>query len=143
MNNKPYYPMLVSLGGLIGFLAIAWGCDALMQFLRNRNAVTFSLNHVIFWSFALIALLLAAACLLLAWLTLVRLPANAWGSLLYLLCGLFIVTYPILYYTPVVCCWLPDIKAIDFGLTMYLYSAGGWLAVIGLAGLVWKGRKKQ
>ena len=143
MSVKPNNPVLVSIAGLVGFLGIAWGCDGLMQFLRYRNAQTFSLNYVIFWAYALIALVLAAAWLLLAWVVLVRLPGNFWVSLVYLLVGLFIVAYPALYYTPVLCCGLPDIQAIQLAPSMYLYSSAGCVAVIGLVGLVWRGRKRR
>ena len=143
MSVKPNNPVLVSIAGLVGFLAIAWGCDSLMQFLRTMNVQTFTLNYVILWVYALIALLLAAAWLLLAWVVLVRLPGNFWVSLVYLLVGLFIVAYPALYYTPVLCCGLPDIQAIQLAPSMYLYSSAGCVAVIGLVGLVWRGRKRR
>ena len=146
MSRKSNSPVLVSITGLIGVLGIAWLCDGLMQFLRNQSAVTFSLNYFIFWIFGLVALVLAAAWLLVAWVVLIRLPGNFWVSLLYLVCGLFIVFYPALYYSPayspVLCCWLPDIAAIQLGPTTYLYSSGGWVAIIGLAGLVLRGGKR-
>jgi hypothetical protein len=142
MNTSSNNPVLVSLTGLIGILGIAWGCDGLMQFLRYQNSQTFALPHVILWTNALVALLLAAAWLLLAWMALVRLPGNSAVFVVYLLAGLFILAYPALYYTPALCCSLPDIPAIQLGSTMYLYSSGGWLAVLGLAGLVWRRKKR-
>ena len=140
LNVKPNNSVMVSTTGLIGLLGIAWGCDSLMQFLRYQNMRTFSLNNVIFWVYALIALVLAASWLLLAWEVLVRLPGNTWVSLAYLLVGLIILAYPALYYTPFLCCGLPDIPVIQLGSSMYLYSSGGWLAVLGLAGLLWRGK---
>jgi hypothetical protein len=146
MSRKSNSPVLVSVTGLIGVLGIAWLCDGLMQFLRNQSAVTFTLNYFVFWIFGLVALVLAAAWLLVTWVALIRLPGNFWVSLLYLVCGLFIVFYPALYYSPaylpLLCCWLPNIAAIQLGPTMYLYSSGGWVAIIGLAGLVLRARKK-
>ena len=138
MNASPYRPVLVSLAALVGFLGIAWGCDGLIQFLRYQNAQTFSLTYVILWTYALTALVLAVA-----WLVLVRLPGNFLVSLVNLLVGLFIVAYPALYYSPLLCCGLPDLKAIQPGPSMDLYSSGGWLAVVGLAGLVRTGRKNR
>jgi hypothetical protein len=140
--RKPFSPLLVSLTGLVGLLGIAWLCDGLMEFLRYQNIRTFSLNYVILWIYPLVALLLATVWLLVAWMVLARLPRNAWVSLAYLLCGLFIVVYPALYYTPVLCCGLPDIAAIQLAPTSYFYSSGGCLAVIGLAGLVLRGKKR-
>jgi hypothetical protein len=143
MNSGSNNPALVSLTGLVGMLGIAWGCDGLMQFLRYQNVQTFTLNYVILWIYPLIALLLAAAWLLLAWVVLVRLPGNFWVSLVYLLVGLFIVAYPALYYSPLLCCGLPDIMAIQLAPSMYLYSSAGCVAVIGMVGLVRRGRKRR
>jgi multisubunit Na+/H+ antiporter MnhG subunit len=80
MNIKPNHPVLVSLTGLVGVLGIARFCDAVMQFIQYQNAQTFSLSHVIFWAFALIALLMAASWLLVAWQVLIRAPGNIWVS---------------------------------------------------------------
>ena len=109
-----------------------------MQFLGYQNFQTFSLNYVIFWTFGLVALLLAAVWLLVAWLVLARLRKNTWVSLVYLVCGLFIVAYPALYYTPALCCRLPTIAPIQLAPTMYLFTSGGFAAIIGLAGLLWR-----
>jgi hypothetical protein len=140
--RKPFDPVVVSITGLIGALGIAWGCDGLMGFLRYQNMQTFTLPHVILWTYAPLALLLAAVWLLLAWVVLVRLPGNTWVSVSYLLVGLFVVAYPALYLTPALCCGLPDIAAIQLAPTMYFYSTGGCLAIIGLAGLILR-RKKE
>jgi hypothetical protein len=141
MNRKPNNPVLVGLTGLIGILGIARLCDGLIQFLWYQQTQTFSLSYVIFWAYALVALLLAAVWLLVAWMVLVRLPGNLWVSLVYLLVGLFIIAYPALYYTPALCCGLPNIDLIQLEPATYLYSSAGLAAIIGLAGLVWRGRK--
>jgi hypothetical protein len=142
MSRKSNNPVLVSITGLIGVLGIAWGCDGLIHFLYYLGVETFLLNYVILWAYALIALVLAAIWLLLAWFVLIQAPRNTWVSMVFLLSGLFIVAYPALYYTPALCCGLPDIAAIQLAPTMYLYSSGGCVAIIGLAGLVWT-RKKE
>ncbi len=139
MNIKPDNPVVVSLTGLVGVLGIAQLCDAVMQFLRYQQMQTFSLSNIILWAYALVALLLAAAWLLVAWVVLIRLPGNAWVSIVYLLVGLLIVAYPGLYYTPVLCCGLDSIQLEP---ATYLYSTGGCVAIIGLAGLIRQGRKK-
>ena len=141
MNHNSNHPVVVSITGLIGVLGIGWLCDGLMQFLRYLNSQTFALNFSILWIYALIAVVLPVGWFLLAWVVLVRLPGNAWVSLLYLVCGLFIVFYPLLYYTPAL--RLPDIAALQLAPSMYLYSSGGCVAVIGLAGLVLRGMGKK
>ena len=143
MSRKSNNPVLVSITGLIGVLGIAWGCDGLIHFLYYLSVEMFLLNYVILWAYALIALVLAASWLLVAWFVLIRAPGNTWVSLAYLLCGLFIVVYPALYYTPALCCGLPDIAAIQLAPTLYLYSSGGCVAVIGLAGLILRRGKKR
>jgi len=85
--------------GLIIVLGIALGSDFLMTSLIHPNTGTFS-PITILWSYVLIALILAAASLLFFWFVLNRVPRNIWVALVFLLPGLFIVTYPILYFTP-------------------------------------------
>ena len=136
MSRKSNNPVFVSITGLIGVLGIAWGCDGLIHFLNYLGVETFLLNYFILWVYALIALVLAAIWLLLAWFVLIQAPRNTWVSLVFLLSGLFIVAYPALYLTPALCCGLPDITAIQLAPTMSLFSSGGYVAVIGLAGLV-------
>ena len=94
------------------------------------------MNYVVFWAYALIALLLAPIWLLLAWFVLIRSPRNVWVALVFLLSGLFIVIYPALYYTPALCCWLPTIAPIQITPTMFVFSSGGFAAIMGLSSLV-------
>ena len=136
MIRKSGYPLVVSLIGLIAALGIAWGFDALIQYLNNRNQVTVSLSLLITWCLALFALLLAAIWLLLAWFVLSQAPRNIWISLVFLIVGLFIVTYPALVFTPLFCCWVPYIGPLQISRTMYLFSSGGFIAIIGLLNLV-------
>lgn len=136
MIRKSGYPLVVSMIGLIAVLGIAWGFDALIQYLYNRNELTFSLSLTITWSLALFALLLAAILLLLAWFVLSQAPRNIWISLVFLIVGLFIVTYPALAFTPLFCCWVPYIGPLQISRTMYLFSSGGFIAIIGLLDLV-------
>lgn len=141
MIRKSIYPGLVSIIGLIAVLGIAWGFDAFMQFLNHRNAVTFSLVPVIIWSLVVIALLLAAILLLLAWFVLSRAPRNVWVSLVFIVIGLFIVIYPALVFTPALCCWMPYIGPLQLTSTRYLFSSAGFVAIMGLLNLVLPSRK--
>ena len=143
MNRKSNNPVLVSLTGLIGVLGIGWFCDALMHSLQVTNSQTFTLSYVITWVYVLVALLQAAVWLLLAWYVLVQAPADLWVSLLFLVIGLFIVIYPAIIFTPALCCWLPDIPALQLSTAHSLFSSGAYVAVIGLAGLVLRGRGRD
>ena len=142
MSRSSMHPWLVALTGLAGLLGLGRLADALIQFLGYVNGRTLSLGYAILWAYALIGLLLAAGWLLVAWAVLVRLPGRLGISLVYLLAGLFILAYPALYMTPALCCRLPDLRFIQIGPSMYLFSSGGWAAVIGAAGLIRRGREK-
>ena len=135
MIRKPVNRVLVSTCGLVVVLGAAWGCDRLMQFLSFLNAQFFSLNRIIFWGYALLALVLSGLWLLLAWLELIRESRNTWVSLIFLLIGLGIIAYPALYFTPLLG-WLSYITLVQLAPTMYLFSTGGVVAVIGVLGLV-------
>jgi len=143
MNSRSNHPVLVSMTGLIGVLGVAWFCDGLLRSINNYVMQTFTPTYVILWLYALVALLLAGLWLLLAWSVLIRLPGNTWVFLVYLLFGLLIVIYPALIFTPALCCRLPYISVLQIAPTMYLYSSGGCLAIIGLAGLVMQGKRRK
>lgn len=137
MNRRSaYLSKVVSIIGLIVVLGVTWGFDAWMEFLSQRNGQTFSLGWAILWSYPLIALLLAAMLLLLAWFVLSQAPRNVWISLVFLVVGLFIVIYPALVFTPALCCWVPYIGPLQLSRTLYLFSSGGFVAIIGLFGLI-------
>ena len=137
MNCRSVYlPKVVSIIGLIVVLGAAWGFDRWIEFLDHRNAQTFSLVWAILWSYPLIALLLAALLLLLAWFVLSQAPRNVWISLVFLIVGLIIVSYPTLIFTPALCCWVPYIGPLQLARTLYLFSSGGFVAIIGLFGLI-------
>jgi hypothetical protein len=142
MIHKSTYPAIVSIIGLIVVLGIDSGFDALMRFLSYQRMEMFFLNSVIFWCYALIALLLAAILLLLAWLVLINPPRNAWISLVFLIIGSFIVFYPALYYNPTLAIgrWLPGFDTL-LSYTSYFSFSGGFIAIIGLFALVFRGGK--
>jgi hypothetical protein len=143
MIRKPVYRVLVSMCSLAVTLGVAWGCDALIRFLSYLNSQLFTLNYVILWVYALVGLLPAGLWLLLAWFVLIREPRNTWVSLIYLLVGLGIVVYPALYYTPALCCFLGYFPMLQMGPTMYFYSTGGVVGIVGLAGyLLRRGKEK-
>ena len=139
MNRKRNLYWVYSLIGLIIVLGIALGSDFLMTLLTHRNAETFSLTYILFWSYGLIALLVAAASLLLFWFVLNRAPRNIWVALIFLLTGLFIVAFPILYFTPpfgTLFFRLPQLSEILTSPRSFTFFAGGLIAVTGLFALI-------
>ncbi len=136
-NPLPRPGSLISLLGLVAVLAVARGLDAILESLRGRNAVTFDLPYAIMWWQTLSALLLAALLLLLAWYVVLRAPRNAWIAALFLAAGALVVLAPQIYFTPALSSWIP---AYVFSSTTMpgsnLVTAGGFIFVIGLLGLV-------
>jgi predicted outer membrane repeat protein len=135
MNRKRNLYGVYSVVGLIMLVGIALGSDFLLTSLTHRSAETFSSPFVIFWSSSLITVLLAAASLLLFWFVLNRAPRNILVALIYLLTGLFIVMYPILYFTPALGGFfyqLPQLNDILVSHNSGTFSSGGLIAVTGL-----------
>ncbi len=127
---------LISILGLVAVLTIARGLDAILEALRRRNAVTFDLPYAILWSQTVIALVLAALLLLLAWFVILRAPRNPWISALYLLAGSLLVLGPQIYFTPALAVWIPEFLFTSVASRgSYLFTAGGFIAVIGLLSL--------
>jgi glucan phosphoethanolaminetransferase (alkaline phosphatase superfamily) len=112
-----------------------------MTSLVHRNAETFGTFSPTFflWFYVLIALLLAAVSLLLFWFVLNRGHRNIWVAAIFLLTGLFIVTYPILYYTPAfggLFYKLQQLNDILISPHSYIFSLGGLIAATGLFALI-------
>ena len=141
MNRRQNLYKVYSVIGLIIVLGITLGSDFLMTSLIHRNAVAFGTFSPTFflWSYVLLALLLAATSLLLFWFVLNRGPRNIWVALIFLLTGLFIVTYPILYLTPAfggLFYHLPQLKDILSSPQSYTFFSGGFIAITGLFTLI-------
>ena len=137
----------ISIAALIVILVFTHGADLLLWHLRQRNISTFNLGPALFGSRALFALLLALGLLLLAWLVLIRAPCNAWVASLYLLIGLLIVSFPLLWFVGLLYNWLPGPVGrflADFLLTdpVLTYYTGGFAAAIGLFAVIRLTKKK-
>ena len=138
MNRKHNLYKVYSVIGLIIVLGIALGSDFLMTSLIHPNTGSFSPISIL-WLYVLFALLLATASLLLFWFVLNRVPRNIWVALIFLLLGLFIVTYPILYFTPAfggLFYKLPQLNDILISPHSYTFFSGGLIAVTGLFTLI-------
>ncbi len=139
MNQKYNYYGIYSIVGLFVVLGVALGFDFLMDFLRRRNGQTFSLTFVVLGAYPLTALFLAAISLLLFWFVLNRAPRNVWIALLYLIIGLFISLYPILYFTPAfggLFYQFPRLNNILLTPLSYIFSAASFIAITGLFALI-------
>ena len=139
----------ISIAFLLIFLMVTYGADLFLSYLRQRNESTFDLGIAILISRALFDLLLALGLLLLAWLVLVRTPSNPWVAVIYLLIGLFIVFLPLLWLTGLLYDWIFTRSPLGHFLSDFLstnrmltYYAGGFVAVIGLFGIIRSSREK-
>jgi hypothetical protein len=139
VNPKHNYSEVFSIVVLVIVLGVARGFDALMAYLAHRNAQTFSLSFVIMWSHIFVALILAAIILFLFWFTFNRTPRKAWVSIVFLLIGLFFVSSPILYFTPLFCCLFPALESLLFppsSFISYTFLSGSFVAIMGLFTLI-------
>jgi hypothetical protein len=132
MNAKPNPYGVFSILGLLLLLGVATGFDALMAFLQ-RNLETFGI--LLFWSYALATIVLAAASLFLFWFVLHKAPRNVWVALIFLLSGLFVVVYPALHLIPAFR-WLPLSVPVWLTSRSYIVYSGGLIAMMGLFALV-------
>jgi hypothetical protein len=136
MNRSLEYFRVLSVVGLAAVLGVARGLDTWIAFLQLRNAQTFSLPGVLLASYALAALSLAAVLLLLFWFVLMRTPRTVWVGLIYLVSGLLIAFYSLLYFSPLIGGLGPVSYWFMPSPASYLSSAGAFAAMIGLFSLV-------
>ncbi len=127
---------ILSIIGAIVILGIAWIHDAASRFYNLNNMELYLLNFISLWVYPLIALLLAAALLILAWFVLIYAPRNIWTSLLFLITGLFIRFYLAIYLTPPLGLWLPSIDILLNTTISYLSSSSSFIAMIGLFAII-------
>jgi hypothetical protein len=138
MNRKHNLYGVYSVIGLIIVLGIALGSDFLMTSLTHPNAESFSPTSIL-WAYVLIDLLLATVSLLIFWFMFNRASRNIWVGLIFLLTGIFFVTYPILYYTPAfggLFYQLSRLNDILLSPHSYTFFSGGLIAVTGLLTLI-------
>jgi len=144
-DQKRNVASIISVAGLIVTLGGARGLDAMIAALGHINAETFWLPLAILWAYSIANLVLAALSLLLFWLVFNRAPRSVWVAVVFVLVGLFIVTYPILFYAPGFCCWAHPLDVLLTNLLPFpshTFTAGGIIAIIGLFALVLP-REKQ
>jgi hypothetical protein len=138
MDRSRNYLGLLSVVGLVVLLVIARGLDAFMLYVRQHMALIRNPPYdFVLWTPALSSLLLASLLLLLFWFVLTRAPRNVWIAALYLLVGVYLAFFRVLYFVPAISGWLPPVL---YGLlpsaTSYTMLAGSFIAIIGLFTLI-------
>jgi hypothetical protein len=100
MNRKWVPSILMPLVGLVIVLAIAYGCEILNESLLARNARLFDLTLTMIilpWSFILTTLLTTGITILLFWFVTIRTSRSKLVGVIFLIVGLFLVTFEILF----------------------------------------------
>ncbi len=143
MNRSRNYLGSLSVIGLIVLLMITWGLDALMIYLR-RIGPTLVLPTGILWARAMSSLLLAALLSLLFWFVLTRAPRSVWVAALYLLVGLFLGFFQVLYFVPAIGGWMPlSFYGPLLSAPSYTVLAGSFIAITGLFMLMLPSRPRM
>ncbi len=136
-NRNRKYIGLFSIVGLIVVLAIAWGLDSFIAYLAPRLPRLAPRSCAGPCTLALISLLLAALLLLLFWFVLISAPRNVWIAALYLLVGLFLAFFRVLYFVPAIGSWMPPSLYYPLlSATSSTVLAGSFIAIIGLFMLI-------
>ncbi|RPJ45345.1 MAG: hypothetical protein EHM21_09435, partial [Chloroflexi bacterium] len=87
----------ISVAAMLAILALSFGLDRWTTFLREEQARTAQYAQLTLTSYTLAHLLLAVLLLaLFAWMVLGA-YANSWAAWIFLLVGLFISLYPVIY----------------------------------------------
>jgi hypothetical protein len=100
MNRNWISSILIPLVGLLVVLAIAYGCERMNEALLALNARLFDLTLtmiIIPWSFILTTLLTTGIMMLLFWFVMIRTSRSRIIGLIFLIIGLFGVSFEILF----------------------------------------------
>jgi hypothetical protein len=129
--NRSRSASILSVIAMLLIIAVAAGLDQLLYTLR-LEASRLAQPVPVLWCYTLSNLLLGGLLLALIILVLIRLPRNPWVAVVYLLVGVYISAYPVLYFSPVG----PYLVNWFISPRSFVYSSGGIIAFLGLAILI-------
>ncbi len=149
MDRKSWRSIVLSLVGLIGVLALAYGSQALVKMIAAQNARLLDLNliYLNLGSSALTSLLAVGALLGLFWIVMTRTPR--WIGWVFLAVGGLLLIYPIaFFYTLQRAGWMPYVpllSALEESLLpgSLFYGVSGGVGGIGLFKLLLSGAQKR
>ncbi len=140
MNDRFLYKHILPLVVMLADLAVAYDLDRWREVLRQENALTPNLTEMVLWSYTLSNLLLAAVLLAtFAWVVF-RPQRSPWVARIYILVGLLFSSFPILYFSPAAWLIAPLALGSILSFSSYLITAGAFIAITGLAILVFPRR---
>ncbi len=128
MSSRRYVNILISIGGMLLLLALAYGIDSLREYTDRYFLETFSHGLEIHLSYVVTNLLLAAAIILWLWFGVIREYLNKWVYIIFVCIGLLISIYPVLYITN----FGIFFKAYRFSPGFQIYLTGGIVAMSGI-----------
>lgn len=128
MNRTRSAPIFAIIA-LIFVVALADGLDQWINFLRLENSSRAANPFLTLWVYTTGNLLLAALLLALFTWLIRRLPRHRWVAAAYLLVGLAISVFPLLYFSPLAFFMM----YANFSPRSFLFTTGGILACTGLA----------
>lgn len=125
---------VISIAGMIGTLALAYGLDRLLESFRQMAPRTFDITLYL-WLVVLANLLLAASVLTLAWFVDLKSEKSILVSAIFLVTGVLLL----LSVTPsamVPLSYLPDPFRVSLSPNSLLFRTGAFITVIGILGLI-------
>ena len=99
MSKRRSVTAIISVGGMLLLLALAYGIDSWREYTDRYYQETFSHGFEIHLSYVIANLLLAGAIVLWLWFVFVRVDLDKWVYAVFVCTGLLISIYPIIYFT--------------------------------------------
>jgi hypothetical protein len=128
MQNQKTSP-IISLAAMVLVLAFAYGLDQWSLFWRREIGRTAQYVHLSLWNISMGHLLMAILLLSFFYWMVLRVFQAKWIAWIFLLVGLFISFYPVLYWTQIG--QFLSRLGLDWTYSRFLFSAAAFIAVTG------------
>jgi hypothetical protein len=132
MKNQRVVNVMISIGGMLLLLALAYGTDSLREYTDRYCAETFSHGYEIHWLYVVTNLVLSGTTVLWLWFVLVKAQSEKWVYVVFICIGLLITIYPVLYFTDLGVLYL----AYRLSPVFQIYLSSGIIAMAGVLKLI-------
>jgi hypothetical protein len=133
-NRQRLHGIVVVVGSLL-ILGLAYAADSWREYARAYYSETFSQLFEISFSYALGNLLLSAAIVSWSWFVLTKGNLRKWFYLIFIIPGLIITLYPIIYFSPV---GSGLYVAYRLSPAFQIYLTGGIIATVGIVKIIFQ-----
>ena len=137
MNKQRLVNVVISIGGMLLLLVLAYGADSLREYTDRYYAETFSHGYEIHWSYVIANLLLSGVIVFWMWFVFVKAEVGKWVYAVFVCIGLLITIYPVLYFTDFGVLYI----AYRLSPVFQIYLIGGIIAMTGILKLTIAQRK--